>query len=106
MLDIFFIIVLMVVLRAIMIKHGTWRPGGTFAWAMVCLILFAFVRIPIYLALYGLRFPYDATQAAQIWSGITAITVWSAAFYYRFPGCLIHRRRAAYTKVNKTLDTK
>ena len=95
-MDIIILIFLGVALSSAMKKHGTWKPigglGDYIGWGVACLFLLALVRIPIYLLAYGFHFPFNASEAMQVCTGIGAIAFWWAMAYFRIPMRLLRRK--------------
>lgn len=95
-MDLIIIIFLGIALSEAMKKHGTWKSigglGDCIAYGLVCLLLLALVRIPIYLLAYGFRFPFNPSEAMQLGTGIAAIVFWWAMAYWRIPMRLLGRK--------------
>ena len=93
-MDILFCIVLWISLTFCMQKHGTARPhsdglGAFIAGVIVSLFMIALFRLPIYVFLYGWKFPFNPSSTATFWTGVCAVAFWSAMAWWRIPGRVV-----------------
>lgn len=89
-MDIFFIGAMMTSLAAAMIQRGTWRPlngiGDFIAWFMVCAFGLTIFRFPVYLYLYGWRFPFNPSDTVHFVTSVCAVFFWWAMVFWQVPG--------------------
>ena len=92
MTDIFFIIVIWVVMEFTLKKHNVsnGKEGlNVIGGLMAAFFLLALVRLPIYLLLYGCHFPFHPSDTVATLSGIFAIVFWGAMLWWRIPGRVV-----------------
>ena len=83
-----------VALTHAMRKHGKWnneKGGDLIGGCMVSFFLIAFVRIPVYLYLYGWVFPFNPSPTVSLLTGVGAIAFWWAMLWWQVPARLLGR---------------
>jgi hypothetical protein len=91
-MDILFVIVMWVVIEYTLKKHNVsnGKEGLNVIGGLIAsFFLLALVRLPIYLLLYGCRFPFHPSDTAVTLSGIFAIVFWGAMLWWRIPGRVV-----------------
>ena len=95
-MDIIFLIAMYIAIEHAMKKHGGWKTsggggGGVIGLFLVSMFFLGIVRFPIYLFLYGWRFPFNPSDAAAFLTGIGAIAFWWAMIWWQVPARLLGR---------------
>jgi hypothetical protein len=73
-------------------KAGIKNSADTFGLFILCFFLIAIVRIPLYVFLYGMKFPFHPSVSAQWISGLLSCTLWWSLVYYRPIARLLGRK--------------
>lgn len=73
-------------------KDVNKNSSNTIGLFILCFFLIAIIRIPLYVFLYGMKFPFHPSVSAQWISGLLSCAFWWSLVYYR-PIARLFRRK-------------